>query len=105
MSECKYKDESRRIVGWYGHDRPIYKTYSRCVGQKDMPSCEYEDVEECDIFKPVKDTNFDKIIKGTPEQLAEFIIEMMKLGRNNSKYIDYKVVLAALNKEVNEDEE
>lgn len=103
MSECKYRNEDKRIVGWHGHG-PIYKTDARCLGQKNMPSCNYEDVEKCNIFKPVKSTNFDKIIKGTPEQLAEFIIEMMELGKDNSEYIDYRVILAALNKEVNKDE-
>lgn len=103
MSECKYRQEDRHIVGWHGHG-PIYKTDARCLGQKNMPSCNYEDVEKCNIFKPVKSTNFDKIIKGTPEQLAEFIIEMMELGKDNSEYIDYRVILAALNKEVNKDE-
>lgn len=103
MSECKYRQEDRHIVGWHGHG-PIYKTDARCLGQKNMPSCNYEDVEKCNIFKPVKSTNFDKIIKGTPEQLAEFIIEMMELGKDNSEYIDYRVILTTLNKEVNKDE-
>ena len=103
MSECKYRDEDKRIVGWHGHG-PIYKIDSRCLGQKNMPSCNYEDVEECDIFKPVKSTNFDKIIKGTPEQLAEFIIDMMELGKDNPEYIDYRVILAALNKEADKGE-
>lgn len=103
MSECKYRNEDKHIVGWHGHG-PIYKTDARCLGQKNMPSCNYEDVEKCDIFKPVRSTNFDKIIKGTPEQLAEFIIEMMELGKDNPEYIDYRVILAALNKEVNKDE-
>ena len=103
MSECKYRNEGKHIVGWHGND-PIYKTNARCLGQKNMPSCDYEDVEECDIFKPVNSTNFDRIIKGTPEQLAEFIIGMMELGKDNPKYIDYKVILAALNKEADKDE-
>lgn len=103
MSECKYRNEDKHIVGWHGHG-PIYKTDARCLGQKNMPSCNYENVEECNIFKPVKSTNFDKIIKGTPEQLAEFIIDMMELGKDNPEYIDYRVILAALNKEVNKDE-
>lgn len=103
MSKCKYRQEDRHIVGWHGHG-PIYKTDARCLGQKNMPSCNYEDVEKCDIFKPVNGTNFDRIIKGTPEQLAEFIIDMMELGKNNPEYIDYRVILAALNKEVNKDE-
>ena len=46
MSECKYRNEDKHIVGWYGHDRPIYKTDARCLGQKNMPSCNYEDVEK-----------------------------------------------------------
>ena len=104
MSECKYRQEDRHIVGWYGHDRPIYKTNARCFGQKNAPSCDYEDVEECDIFKPANGTNFDKIIKGTPEQLAEFVVDMMALGKDNPEYIDYRVILAALNKEVDNDE-
>lgn len=103
MSECKYRNEDKRIVGWHGHG-PIYKTDARCLGQKNMPSCNYEDVEKCNIFKPVNSTNFDRIIKGTPEQLAEFIIEMMELGKDNQEYIDYRVILAALNKEVNKGE-
>lgn len=103
MSECKYRNEDKHIVGWHGRG-PIYKIDSRCLGQKNMPFCNYENVEECDIFKPVKSTNFDKIIKGTPEQLAEFIIDMMELGKDNPEYIDYRVILAALNKEVNKDE-
>lgn len=103
MSECKYRNEDKRIVGWHGHG-PIYKTDARCLGQKNMPSCNYEDVEKCDIFKPVNSTNFDRIIKGTPEQLAEFIIDMMELGKDNPEYIDYRVILAALNKEVNKGE-
>ena len=104
MSECKYRNEDKHIVGWYGHDRPIYKTNARCLGQKNMPSCNYENVEKCDIFKPVNSTNFDKVIKGTPEQLAEFIIEMMKLGKDNPEYINYAVILAALNEEADKDE-
>ena len=96
MSECKYRNEDKHIVGWHGHG-PIYKTDARCLGQKNMPSCNYEDVEKCNIFKPVKSTNFDKIIKGTPEQ-------MMELGKDNPEYIDYRVILAALNKEVDKDE-
>lgn len=103
MSECKYRQEDRHIVGWHGHG-PIYKTDARCLGQKNMPSCNYKNVEKCDIFKPVKSTNFDRIIKGTPEQLAEFIIDMMELGKDNPEYIDYRVILAALNKEANKDE-
>lgn len=103
MSECKYRNEDKHIVGWHGRG-PIYKTDARCLGQKNMPSCNYENVEECDIFKPVRSTNFDKIIKGTPEQLAEFIIDMMELGKDNPEYIDYRVILAALNKEANKDE-
>ena len=43
MSECKYRNEDKRIVGWHGND-PIYKTDARCLGQKNMPSCDYEDV-------------------------------------------------------------
>lgn len=103
MSECKYRNEDKRIVGWHGHG-PIYKTDARCLGQKNMPSCNYEDVEKCNIFKPVKSTNFDRIIKGTPEQLAEFIVDMMELGKDNPECIDYRVILAALNEEVNKDE-
>lgn len=103
MSECKYRNEDKHIVGWHGND-PIYKTNACCLGQKNMPSCNYEDVEECDIFKPVNSTNFDRIIKGTPEQLAEFIIEMMKLGKDNPVYINYGIILAVLNEEADKDE-
>lgn len=103
MKECKYRHKEDYITGYWG-DKKIVQTRYSCYGQKNAPSCNYEDVEKCDIFKPVNDTNFDKIIKGTPEQLAEFIIDMMELGKDNPEYIDYRVILAALNKEVNKDE-
>lgn len=103
MKECKYRHKEDYITGYWG-DKKIVQTRYSCYGQKDAPSCNYEDVEKCDIFKPVNGTNFDKIIKGTPEQLAEFIIDMMELGKDNPEYIDYRVILAALNKEVNKDE-
>ena len=103
MSECKYRHKEEFTTGYWG-DKKIVQTRYSCFGQKNAPSCDYEDVEKCDIFKPVNGTNFDKIIKGTPEQLAEFVVDMMALGKDNPEYIDYRVILAALNKEANSDE-
>ena len=103
MKECKYRHKEEFTTGYWG-DKKIVQTRYSCFGQKNAPSCDYEDVEKCDIFKPVNGTNFDKIIKGTPEQLAEFVVDMMALGKDNPEYIDYRVILAALNKEANSDE-
>lgn len=103
MKECKYRHKEEFTTGYWG-DKKIIQTRYSCFGQKNAPSCDYEDVEKCDIFKPVNGTNFDKIIKGTPEQLAEFVVDMMALGKDNPEYIDYRVILAALNKEANSDE-
>lgn len=103
MSECKYRHKEEFTTGYWG-DKKIVQTRYSCFGQKNAPPCDYEDVEKCDIFKPVNGTNFDKIIKGTPEQLAEFVVDMMALGKDNPEYIDYRVILAALNKEVDNDE-
>lgn len=103
MKECKYRHKEEFTTGYWG-DKKIIQTRYSCFGQKNAPPCGYEDVEKCDIFKPVNGTNFDKIIKGTPEQLAEFVVDMMALGKDNPEYIDYRVILAALNKEANSDE-
>lgn len=103
MKECKYRHKEDYITGYWG-DKKIVQTRYSCYGQKDAPSCEYRDVNDCDKAKPVNGTNFDKIIKGTPEQLAEFVVDMMELGKDIPECIDYKVILAALNSEVDSDE-
>lgn len=103
MKECKYRHEEKTVCG--GEGKQI--TYNRyvCFGQKDAPVCYYQDVNNCDMAKPLQQTEFERICSSGPENLARAIVLMMKAAVENPAVINYDGILAALNSEVNSDEE
>lgn len=103
MKACKYRHEEKTVCG--GEGKQI--TYQRyvCFGQKDAPVCYYQDVNNCDMAKPLRQTQFERICADGPENLARAIVILMGEAVKNPKVINYNGILAALNSEVDNDEE
>ena len=103
MKECKYRHEEKTTCG--GEGKQI--TYHRyvCFGPKDAPVCYYQDVNDCDMAKPYHQTQFERICNNGPERLARAIVLLMQSAIDNPAVINYDGILAALNSEVNSDEE